>query len=37
MIGEEPRTMFLHYRGVAPPRDLAKGLRARAALDLTED
>ena len=35
MVGEEPRIMFLHYWGVAPAGDLAKGLRA--ALDLTHD
>lgn len=35
MVGEEPRIMFLHYWGVAPANDLAKGLRA--ALDLTHD
>jgi hypothetical protein len=34
MIGEEPRIMFLHYWGVAPAGDLAKGLRT--ALDLTK-
>ncbi|MGH8070121.1 MAG: DUF1259 domain-containing protein [Candidatus Entotheonellia bacterium] len=31
MIGETPRTVFLHYWGVGPTRDLAKGLKA--ALD----
>ncbi len=35
MVGEEPRIMFLHYWGIAPATDLAKGLRA--ALDLTHD
>jgi len=35
MVGEEPRIMFLHYWGVAPAGDLAKGLRA--ALDATRD
>jgi hypothetical protein len=35
MVGEEPRIMFLHYWGVAPASDLAKGLRA--ALDATHD
>ena len=35
MVGEEPRIMFLHYWGVAPAGDLAKGLRA--ALDTTHD
>jgi hypothetical protein len=35
MVGEEPRIMFLHYWGVAPADDLAKGLRA--ALDATHD
>ncbi|HWJ41609.1 MAG TPA: DUF1259 domain-containing protein [Candidatus Limnocylindrales bacterium] len=35
MVGEEPRIMFLHYWGVAPAGDLAKGLRA--ALDVTHD
>ena len=33
MVGEEPRIMFLHYWGVAPASDLAKGLRT--ALDVT--
>jgi hypothetical protein len=35
MVGEEPRIMFLHYWGVAPADDLAKGLRA--ALNATHD
>ena len=35
MVGEEPRIMFLHYWGVAPAGDLARGLRA--ALDATHD
>jgi hypothetical protein len=35
MVGEEPRIMFLHYWGVAPAGDLAKGLRD--ALDPTHD
>src|SRR5260370_37715307 len=35
MVGEEPRIMFLHYWGIAPASDLAKGLRA--ALDVTHD
>jgi hypothetical protein len=35
MVGEEPRIMFLHFWGVAPANDLAKGLRA--ALDVTHD
>jgi hypothetical protein len=35
MTGEQPRIMFLHYWGVAPANDLAKGLRA--ALDVTRD
>ncbi len=35
MVGEEPRIMFLHYWGVAPAAELAKGLRA--ALDVTHD
>jgi len=35
MVGEEPRIMFLHYWGIAPAGDLAKGLRA--ALDATHD
>lgn len=35
MVGEEPRIMFLHYWGIAPANNLAKGLRA--ALDLTHD
>jgi hypothetical protein len=33
MTGEEPRMLFLHYWGVGPPSDLARGLRA--ALDRT--
>jgi hypothetical protein len=33
MTGEEPRILFLHYWGVAPAEDLARGLRA--ALDQT--
>ncbi len=33
MTGEEPRMMFLHYWGVGPAQDLARGLRA--ALDRT--
>ena len=35
MTGEQPRIMFLHYWGVAPANDLAKGLRA--ALNVTHD
>jgi hypothetical protein len=35
MIGEEPRIIFLHYWGVGPAGELAKGLRA--ALDATRD
>jgi len=35
MVGEEPRIMFLHYWGIAPAADLAKGLRA--ALDVTRE
>jgi hypothetical protein len=35
MVGEEPRIMFLHYWGIAPADNLAKGLRA--ALDVTRD
>jgi hypothetical protein len=35
MVGEEPRIMFLHFWGVAPANDLAKGLRA--ALNVTHD
>jgi hypothetical protein len=31
MVGESPRTVFLHYWGVGPTRELAKGLKA--ALD----
>jgi hypothetical protein len=31
MVEEEPRTMFLHYWGIGPAADLAKGVRA--ALD----
>ena len=34
MAGEQPRIVFLHYWGVGPAADLAKGLRA--ALDMTE-
>jgi hypothetical protein len=34
MTGEEPRIMFLHYWGVGPAADLARGLRA--ALDQTQ-
>lgn len=33
MAGEKPRVMFLHYWGVGPTEELAKGLRA--ALDKT--
>lgn len=33
MAGEEPRILFLHYWGVGPTADLARGLRA--ALDAT--
>jgi hypothetical protein len=33
MTGEQPRIMFLHYWGVGPAQDLARGLRA--ALDRT--
>jgi len=33
MAGEQPRIVFLHYWGVGPASDLAKGLRA--ALDMT--
>jgi hypothetical protein len=33
MAGEQPRIVFLHYWGVGPTADLAKGLRA--ALDVT--
>jgi len=28
MTGEQPRILFLHYWGVGPARDLARGLRA---------
>jgi hypothetical protein len=35
MVGEEPRIMFLHYWGVAPANDLAKGVRT--ALDVIHD
>jgi Domain of Unknown Function (DUF1259) len=34
MAGEQPRILFLHYWGVGPTANLAKGLRA--ALDVTE-
>jgi uncharacterized protein DUF1259 len=33
MTGEQPRVMFLHYWGIGPAQDLARGLRA--ALDHT--
>ena len=33
MTGESPRVIFLHYWGVGPTEELAKGLRA--ALDRT--
>ncbi len=33
MTGEQPRVLFLHYWGVGPAQDLARGLRA--ALDRT--
>jgi hypothetical protein len=33
MAGEQPRIVFLHYWGVGPTADLAKGLRA--AMDVT--
>lgn len=33
MTGEEPRTLFLHYWGVGPAADLARGVRS--ALDQT--
>jgi hypothetical protein len=35
MSGEQPRIMFLHYWGIAPANDLAKGLRD--ALNLTRE
>ena len=35
MVGDQPRIMFLHYWGIAPAADLAKGLRA--ALDQTKE
>ena len=31
MIGESPRYVFLHYWGVGPAEDLAKGLKAALA------
>jgi hypothetical protein len=31
MIGESPRTVFLHYWGVGPTRDLAQGLKTALA------
>lgn len=34
MAGEEPRILFLHYWGVGPTQDLARGLKA--ALDQTK-
>jgi hypothetical protein len=33
MAGEQPRVLFLHYWGVGPAKELARGLRA--ALDRT--
>ena len=35
MAGEQPRILFLHYRGVGPAESLARGLRS--ALDVTKD
>ena len=35
MAGEEPRILFLHYWGIGPAEDLARGLRA--ALAVTKD
>ena len=35
MTGEEPRVMFLHYWGVGPAEDLARGVRS--ALDQTHE
>ena len=32
MVGESPRTVFLHYWGVGPTRDLAQGLKAALAV-----
>jgi hypothetical protein len=32
MIGESPRTVFLHYWGVGPTHDLAQGLKAALAV-----
>jgi Domain of Unknown Function (DUF1259) len=32
MIGESPRTVFLHYWGVGPTHDLAQGLKAALAI-----
>jgi len=31
MIGESPRYVFLHYWGVGPVEDLAKGLKSALA------
>jgi Domain of Unknown Function (DUF1259) len=31
MIEESPRTVFLHYWGVGPTRDLAQGLKTALA------
>jgi hypothetical protein len=31
MVGESPRTVFLHYWGVGPTRELAQGLKAALA------
>jgi Domain of Unknown Function (DUF1259) len=31
MVGESPRTVFLHYWGVGPTRALAQGLKAALA------
>lgn len=35
MVAEEPRTVFLHYWGVGPAADLAKGVRAALDRSLT--
>jgi hypothetical protein len=35
IVGEQPRIMFLHYWGIAPADDLAKGIRS--ALNQTQD
>jgi hypothetical protein len=31
MSGEQPRVLFLHYWGIGPAADLAKGVKAALA------